>query len=77
MAFLVDTYGRLIRIPVIGPLVRAPVMLVKFLIQPVPHRETASAEALRDLTDGVGALRERVDELARELARLRGDSSTD
>lgn len=77
MAFLVETYGRLIRTPVIGPIIRAPVMLVKFLIQPISHRETALAEAMRELADGVGALRDRVDELSREVARLRGDSSID
>lgn len=77
MAFLTQLYACLIRIPVLGAIVRAPVMLLKFLLRPVPEREAASAEALRALTDAVGSLRERVDDQARELDRLKGRSADD
>jgi hypothetical protein len=49
-------------------------MLVKFILQPVSEREAASAESLRALSDAVGSLRERVDDQARELERLKGGS---
>jgi len=62
-------YGRAVRIPILGGLVRLPVLAARYLLNPGVRQRDDTAERLRFLTDQVATLRERVDALEAERRR--------